>query len=170
MHTFIYIYIYIYIYTHTHTHIIFQHVCIYLYISISFYLGSVPVPSNIFFKNTHCPAYVYMYTFNLPLPETKSDYPRTSLVVWWIRACLQGTQVCFQVWEDSTCLGATRPLCHNYWSACPWEPRSCNTEPECPEPLLHTREATAVGSPRPTTREKPQLAATRGSPHALMKT
>ena len=170
MHTFIYIYIYIYMYIYTHTHIIFQHVCIYLYISISFYLGSVPVPSNIFLKNTHCPAYVYMYTFNLPLPETKSYYPRTSLVVWWIRVCFQGTQVCFQVWEDSTCLGATRPLCHNYWSACPREPRSCNTEPVCPEPLLHTREATAVGSPRPTTREKPQLAATRGSPHALMKT
>ena len=42
----------------------------------------------------------------------------TSLVVQWIRICLsmQGTQVWSLVWEDSTCLGATKPMDHNYWS------------------------------------------------------
>ena len=42
----------------------------------------------------------------------------TSLVAQWIRIRLpmQGTQVPSLVWEDPTCHGATKPVCHNYWS------------------------------------------------------
>ena len=42
-----------------------------------------------------------------------------SLVVQWTRICLpmQGTWVWSLVWEDSTCLRATKPMCHNYWAS-----------------------------------------------------
>ena len=40
----------------------------------------------------------------------------TSLVVQWLRICLprQETQVQSLIQEDSTCYGATKPLCQNY--------------------------------------------------------
>ena len=40
----------------------------------------------------------------------------TSLVVQWLRICLpmQGTRLRSLVWEDPTCHGATKPVCHNY--------------------------------------------------------
>ena len=39
-----------------------------------------------------------------------------SLVAQWLRVCLpmQGTRVRALVWEDPTCRGATKPVCHNY--------------------------------------------------------
>ena len=39
-----------------------------------------------------------------------------SLVAQWLRVCLlmQGMRVRALVWEDPTCRGATRPMCHNY--------------------------------------------------------
>ena len=39
-----------------------------------------------------------------------------SLVAQWLRICLpmQGIRVRTLVWEDPTCLGATRPVSHNY--------------------------------------------------------
>ena len=42
----------------------------------------------------------------------------TSLVVQWMRIHLsmQGTQVQFLVWKDSTRPGATEPMSHNYWA------------------------------------------------------
>ena len=50
--------------------------------------------------------------------SSKSLQIRTSLVVQWIRACLpmQGTLVESLVQEDSTCRGATKPMCHIYWA------------------------------------------------------
>ena len=41
---------------------------------------------------------------------------RASLVVQWLRIRLpmQGTQVRALVWEDPTCRGAAKPVCHNY--------------------------------------------------------
>ena len=41
-------------------------------------------------------------------------------VVQWLRICLsmQGTWIQSLVWEDYTCRGATKPMCHNCW-ACP---------------------------------------------------
>ena len=52
---------------------------------------------------------------------------RASLVAQWLRICLpiQGTQVQALVWEDPTCHGATKPVCHNYWT-CALEPASHN--------------------------------------------
>ena len=43
-------------------------------------------------------------------------YMGTSLVAQWLRIRLpmQGTQVRALVWEDPTCCGATKPVCHNY--------------------------------------------------------
>ena len=40
----------------------------------------------------------------------------TSLVAQWLRICLpmQGTRIRALVWEDPTCLGATKPVRHNY--------------------------------------------------------
>ena len=49
------------------------------------------------------------------------------MVPWW-RICLpmQGTWIQSLVWEDSTCSGATKPVCCNYWSSCALEPVPCN--------------------------------------------
>ena len=46
----------------------------------------------------------------------KKRKKRTSLVAQWLRICLpmQGTRVQVLVWEDPTCLGATKPVSHNY--------------------------------------------------------
>ena len=42
----------------------------------------------------------------------------TSLVVQWLKIHLlmQGIWVQSLVWEDSTCLRATKAMCHNYWA------------------------------------------------------
>ena len=78
---------------------------------------------------------------------------RDFLVVQWLRIHLpmQGTWVQSLVWEDPTCLRATKPLCHNYWS-----PHSRACEPqllksECPEPVV----CTAVRSPCTTMKSSP---------------
>ena len=50
----------------------------------------------------------------------KSDIG-TSLVAQSLRIRLpmQGTWVWSLVWEDPTCCGATKPMCHNYWACAP---------------------------------------------------
>ena len=60
----------------------------------------------------------------------KNPREAASLVVQRITICLamQGTLlVRFLVWEDATCLGATKPVCHNY-RAFVLEPASCSPE------------------------------------------
>ena len=84
----------------------------------------------------------------------------------WLRICLptQAAWVWSLVREDPTCHGATKPMHHNYW-ACTLEPASHNywvhapqlPKPACLKPVLCNK------------RSSP-LAATRGSPHAAMKT
>ena len=67
-------------------------------------------------------------------------------------SALQGTWVLSLVQEDPTCLGATRPLCHNNWT-CPLEPGGHNywahvlqlLKPTCLEPVLPSWNA-KVGS------------------------
>ena len=71
---------------------------------------------------------------------------RASLVAQWLRIRLpmQGTRVQALVWEDPTCHGATKPMCHKYW-ACALELVSHNywarvpqlLKPTCLEPVLH---------------------------------
>ena len=82
---------------------------------------------------------------------------RTSLVAQGLRIHLpmHGTWVRALVREDPTCRRATKPVHHNYW-ACDLEPASHNywahapqlLKPVCLEPVLPTREATAMRSPR----------------------
>ena len=63
-----------------------------------------------------------------------------SLVAQWLRIRLpmQGTQVRALVQEDSTCRGATKPVCHNYW-ACALEPASHNYWARVPQLLKPAR-------------------------------
>ena len=68
-----------------------------------------------------------------------------SLVAQWLRIRLQiqETWALALVWEDPTCRGAAKPVCHNYW-ACTLEPVSHNywahvpqlRKPACLEPVL----------------------------------
>ena len=46
----------------------------------------------------------------------KERKKEASLVAQWLGVCLpvQGTRVRALVWEDPTCHGATKPVCHNY--------------------------------------------------------
>ena len=73
---------------------------------------------------------------------------RTSLVVqWWrIHLPVQGTWVWSLVWEDPTCYGATKPMCHDYLARA--------RAPQWEKP----------------TREQPPLPAARESLPAAMKT
>ena len=59
--------------------------------------------------------------------STKINKSRASLIAQWLRICLalQGTPVSSPVWEDPTCLGAAKPVHHNYW-ACALEPACLN--------------------------------------------
>ena len=61
------------------------------------------------------------------LTDLENKHGWASLVAQWLRIRLpmQGTQVQALVWEDPTCLGATKPVLHNYW-ACTLEPASHN--------------------------------------------
>ena len=60
-----------------------------------------------------------------------------SLMVQWWRICLpmQGTQVRSSVQEDLTCLGANKPVCHNYWARV-LELMSCSYKTMRLEPVL----------------------------------
>ena len=57
----------------------------------------------------------------------------TSLVVQWLRIRLPmwGTQVRSLIWGDSTCLRATKSMCHSYFSHLPQL-----LKPTCLEPVL----------------------------------
>ena len=58
---------------------------------------------------------VVMMKLVLKEDESKSNMG-ASLVVQWliILLLMQGTWVQPLVWEDPTCLGATKAMCHNY--------------------------------------------------------
>ena len=61
---------------------------------------------------------------------------RAFLVVQWLRICLlmQGTPVWSLVWEDPTCLKASKPVRCNYWVHT-LEPICCNYW--SPTPIVH---------------------------------
>ena len=74
---------------------------------------------------------------------------RTSLVVQWLRihTPVQGTGVRSLIWEDSTCLRATKPVwcnswavCHNHWSLHTLEPVLCNKRRHCNQKPVHSKE------------------------------
>ena len=59
---------------------------------------------------------IYIYTHSGILLSHKKNKIETSLVAQWLRIYLsrQGTRVRSLVWEDPTCRGASKPVCHNY--------------------------------------------------------
>ena len=68
-----------------------------------------------------------------PITKKKSENKNTtvcwtSLVVLWLRICLpmQVAWIRSLVQEDSIYWGATKPMCHNYWSLHTLEPVLCN--------------------------------------------
>ena len=52
-------------------------------------------------------------------------------MVQWLRSALQGTPVRPLTQEDPTCLGATKPVHHNYWARA-LEPGNMTAEPMLP--------------------------------------
>ena len=66
---------------------------------------------------------------SLPASESSpNSVLKTSLELpWWLSgeesACQARKQVRSLLWEDSTCHGAAKPVCHNYWT-CALEPRN----------------------------------------------
>ena len=97
-----------------------------------------------------CPSHwIFRLLFNKIIlkhwSENKNRPRGNSLVVQWLRIHLpmQGTRVRALLWEDPTCRGATKPMCHNYW-ACALEPARHNywacmpqlLKPTCLEPVL----------------------------------
>ena len=88
------------------------------------------------------------------LPATKADkLIKVSEIVKITRAQglpwgLSGEEFACQslTWEDSTCHGASKPVCHSYW-ACTLEPRSCSSwalMPQllklvCLQPVLYSK-------------------------------
>ena len=90
-----------------------------------------------------------------------------SLLVQWLKICLaiQETLVRSLVWEDATCLGATKPTCHNngagalepgsrsYWAhGCSyWSPHIKTRE------AIMTKEATAKEKPLQQGAHAPQV-------------
>ena len=80
---------------------------------------------------------------------------------WWrIHLPTQETRVQSLIWEDPTCRGTTRPEHPKYW-ACALEPRSCDCwSLHVPEPILCTKGAPTMRSPRTAAAEghpPPQL-------------
>ena len=66
----------------------------------------------------------------------KDESVWTPLVAQWIRIRLpmQGTWVWTLIQEDSPCLGAIKPMGHNYWA------RALGARmPQLPKPLLHNK-------------------------------
>ena len=85
----------------------------------------------------------------------------TSLVVQWLRILLtmQGTRVWSLVWEDPTCRGETKPVCHDYWAHV-----LQLLKPACLEPTLRNKRSHRNEKPAHRNEEYPPLTATRESP------
>ena len=82
-----------------------------------------------------------------------------SLVIQWMRICLpvQGTWVRSLVQEDSTCYGAIKPVCHNYWAG-------------TLEPALYNKRSHFSENSVQFSKEEPPLTTARESQHAATKT
>ena len=80
----------------------------------------------------------------------------TSLVAQWLRIHLpmQGTRVRSLVLEDPTCRGATKPMCHNYWT-CALEPVSHNYWARVPQLLKPARLEPVLQNKRSCRNETP---------------
>ena len=102
-----------------------------------------------------------------------------SLMAQWLRICMpmQGTRVRALVREDPTCLGATKPVHHNYW-ACALEPVSHNYWAHVPqllkpvhlEPMLCNKRSHCNEKLAHLNKQQPPFATNRKSPGAATKT
>ena len=103
----------------------------------------------------------------------------TFLVAHWlgIHLPMQRTRVRSLVREDPTCLGATKPVHHNYW-ACAlgppshncWSPRATTTEARVPRAHAPQQEKPPQWEARAPQWRVALLRATRESPRAATKT
>ena len=89
------------------------------------------------------PVWIIYYTHGCKMvifiiPE---DSYRISPMVQWLRIHLptQGTWVWSLVWEDSPCLGATKPMGRNLWART-LKPVLCNRRSRCSEEPVHRDE------------------------------
>ena len=83
--------------------------------------------------------------------HSKKVPSRTSLVVQWLRIHLpmQETQVQSLLQESSSCLGKTKPMCHNYWASMFLNKKSPRT-PTREQPGLRPLEKASVQQQRPS--------------------
>ena len=113
------------------------------------------------------------------ISKIKNYFFGTALVAQWLRIHLpmQGTWARSLVWEDPTCHGATKPMCHNYW-ACALEPTSHNywarvpqlLKPTCLEPMPRNKRRLRNEKPAHNKEEQPLLDTTRESSRTATKT
>ena len=87
-------------------------------------------------------------TFKNHPRKKKKITPGTSLVVQWLRIRLpmQGTRVRALVWEDPTCRGATKPVCHSYWARVPQLLKPTRLEPVLRNKRSHRNEKSALSN------------------------
>ena len=105
-------------------------------------------------KNHWVPFNFSRGTKNMQLKDQKRG---TSLVVQWLRIHLpmQGTWVWALVQEDAICHGATKPVCHNYWSLHTLGPASHNYWAHTPQLLKPAHLEPVLRNKRSHRNEKP---------------
>ena len=104
-------------------------------------------------KGPVVPHQVYQHTLCRSFRRKRE---RASLVAQWlgVHPPMQGSRVRALVWEDPTCHGATKPVCHNYW-ACALKPASHNYWAQVPQLLKHARLEPVLCNKRSHCNEKP---------------
>ena len=102
-----------------------------------------------------------------PLNLTLCWAHRTSLVVhqFWVHLPVQGTWIRSLVWEDPTCNGAYKPMCHSYWAHVLQA-----LKPAHPEPVLCNKRSHSKEKPMHHNQRVGPALATRESPCATLKT
>ena len=83
-----------------------------------------PIPANSYSpsrSNSNAFSKKLSEIHSLALDLDKKQVLGLPWVVQWLRICLsmQGTWIQSLVWEDYTCRGATKPMCHNCWAHTP---------------------------------------------------
>ena len=77
-----------------------------------------PIQALLTMKNYRCGCMNVNASYWIGLVSLIKGNPSASLVVLWLRICfaVPGTLTWPLVPEDPTCLGATKPISHNYWA------------------------------------------------------
>ena len=114
----------------------------------------IPLQSIILMKKLSPLSHRHSHHSQYPVWHLK--HTRAARVVQWLRIYLpkQGTRVRALVWEDPTCRGATKPVCHNYW-ACALQPVSHNYWAHMPQLLKPVHLEPVLRNKRSHCSEKP---------------